>query len=160
MLFKHTSSTCLFNIVIMTCLSSSKTVEHKTCLKKFKVKQPHSFLLNICPEPKSQHFFEYLILFTVLFFNKVTKHFSQSYYHRALIRLFSLKVSNQEIFCKKCVLKIPINSPENIITGVILQCGCWSENSAKFLSTPNLWNICEGLFLNFFRLNILLAPAN
>ena len=53
MLFKQTSSTWLFNIVIMTCLSCSKTVEHKSCLKKFKVKEPHSFLLNICPEPKS-----------------------------------------------------------------------------------------------------------
>ena len=119
MLFKQTSSTWLFNIVIMTCLSCSKTVEHKSCLKKFKVKEPHSFLLNICPEPKSQHFFEYSILFNVLFFNKVTKHSSQRYYNRALIRLFSLKVSNQEIFCKKCVLKIPINSPENILAGVI-----------------------------------------
>ena len=67
MLFKQTSSTWLFNIVIMTCLSFSKTVEHKSCLKKFKVKEPHSFLLNICPEPKSQHFFEYSILFNVLY---------------------------------------------------------------------------------------------
>ena len=119
MLFKQTSSTWLFNIVIMTCLSCSKTVEHKSCLKKFKVKEPHSFLLNICPKPTSQHFFEYSILFHVLFFNKAKKHSSQRYYNRALINSFSLKVSSQEIFCKKCVLKIPINSPENILAGVI-----------------------------------------
>ena len=124
MLFKQTSSTWLFNIVVMTCLSCSKTVEHKSCLKKFKVKEPHSFLLNICPAPKSPaHFFEYSILFNVLFFNKVTKHSSQRYYNWALIRLFSLKVSNQEIFCKKCDLKIPINSPENILAGVIFLMG-------------------------------------
>ena len=123
MLFKQTSSTCLFNIAIMTCLSCSKTVEHKSCLKKFKVKEPHSFLLNICPEPKPQHFFEYSILFNVLFFNKVTKHYSQRYYNWALRRLFSLTVSKQEIFCKKCDLKIPINSPENILAGVIFLMG-------------------------------------
>ena len=98
------------NIVIMT---HSKTVEHKSWLKKFKDKEPHSFLLNICPQPKSQY------SFNVLFSNKVTKHSSQRYCNRALIRVFSLKVSIQEIFCKKCVLKISINSPENILAGVI-----------------------------------------
>ena len=54
-------------------------------------------------------------------FNKVTKRFFQLYWNRAPIKVFSLEFSDQEVFCKKSVLKISIILPENTLAGVIFK---------------------------------------